>query len=151
MKLTKGATVSLIGVFATVVVSLIISVFYIFSPVKNSIQIVPDDKSNLIVVATPIKDSEVTSPLSVAGRARGNWFFEGSFPILVQDTYGNVIAESHATAQGEWMSADFVKFIGDIQFNNYIKGSKAFLVLKKDNPSGLPENDDSIRIPIILK
>jgi tellurite resistance-related uncharacterized protein len=103
------------------------------------------------VVSSPIRNSEISSPLSVSGRARGNWFFEGSFPIIVKDSYGNIVAESHATAQGEWMTEDFVKFVGDVQFNNYIKGTKGTLVIKKDNPSGLPEHDDSIEIPIIFK
>lgn len=109
------------------------------------------DKSNVIVVASPIKDSEVSSPLTVAGRARGNWFFEASFPIILLDSYGNTIAESHVTAQEEWTTNDFVKFVGTLQFSNYIKGSKGKLIMKKDNPSSLPENDDSIEIPIIFK
>ncbi len=125
--------------------------FYFSQFFDDKIVIKPVDKSDLIVVASPIKDSEISSPLSVAGRARGNWFFEGSFPIILLDSYGNTIAESHATAQGKWATTDFVKFVGNLQFNNYIKGSKAILILKKDNPSSLPENDDSISIPIILK
>ncbi len=117
----------------------------------TAIDITPSDKSSLIVVTSPIKDSEITSPLSVAGRARGQWFFEGSFPIVLIDSYGNTIAESHVTAQGEWTTSEFVKFVGNLEFNNYIKGSKGTLILKKDNPSGLPENDDSIEIPITFK
>lgn len=115
------------------------------------IDFTPSDKSNMIVITSPIKDSEVSSPLTVAGRARGNWFFEGSFPIILVDSYGNTIAESHVTAQGEWTTSEFVKFIGDMQFNNYIKGSKGKLIFKKDNPSGLPEHDDLLEIPIMFK
>lgn len=117
----------------------------------NKIDIKPVDEQNIIVVSSPINNAEVSSPLIVAGRARGSWFFEASFPIILLDQYGNVIAESHAAAQGTWQTNDFVKFIGNIQYNNYIKGTKGTLVLKKDNPSGLPEHDASIRIPVILK
>ncbi len=124
---------------------------YLSSFFTTDIDITPSDKSNLIVVASPIKDSEVSSPLSVAGRARGSWFFEGSFPIVLVDSYGNVIAESHATAQGEWATNEFVKFVGSLEFNNYIKGASGKIILKKDNQSMLPENDDSIEIPIIFK
>ncbi len=124
---------------------------YFFWPKHEDVDIIPDDRSNMIVVVSPVKDSIVGSPLSVAGRARGTWFFEGSFPIILQDTYGNILAESHATAQGEWMTEEFVNFLGSIQFNNHVKGSSVFLILKKDNPSGLPEHDDSTKIPIILK
>ena len=34
------------------------------------------DKSDLIVVSTPVRDSLISSPLSISGRARGTWFFE---------------------------------------------------------------------------
>ena|SRR3989344_8375829 len=110
-----------------------------------------DDNTDFIVVVSPLKDAEISSPLTVSGRARGTWFFEGSFPIVILDAYRNVIAESHATAQGEWMTEDFVNFVGTLQFNNYIKGQKGILVLKKDNPSGLVEYDESIEIPVIFK
>jgi hypothetical protein len=67
------------------------------------------------------------------------------------DVDKNVIATGHVTAQGEWMTEDFVKFVGSLQFNNYIKGQKGTLILKKDNESGLPEHDDSLEIPVLFK
>lgn len=140
------------GTFITIIilVLLIVSGYY-FWPNKTKIDIVPNDKSNSILVSSPVGDAEVSSPLSISGRARGNWFFEGSMPIVIQDAYGSVIAEGHVTAQGAWTTTEFVKFVGNLQFNNYIKGSKATLIIKKSNPSGLPQNYDSVRIPIILK
>lgn len=110
-----------------------------------------DDKQNLIVVVSPIKNAEISSPLVISGRARGVWFFEGSFPVILLDSYRNTIAEGHVSAQGEWTTAEFVKFLGTLEFNNYIKGQKGYLVLKKDNPSGLPEFDDSLEIPVTFK
>ena len=85
---------------------------------KINIDINPSDKSDMIVVSQPIRDSEITSPLRISGRARGLWFFEGSFPIVLMDKYRNVIAEGHATAQGEWQTHDFVTFVGNLRFNN---------------------------------
>ena len=114
--------------------------YYFFN--KKVVDIIPTDKSSLIVISSPIKDSEITSPLSVSGRARGYWFSEGSFPITLLDNYGNVIAEGHATAQGKLIANDFVKFTGSLEFDNYIKGSKGIIIFKKDN---------SISIPIIFK
>jgi hypothetical protein len=140
-------------VFILLIIVLVGSIAFFFSKFfdENDIDIIPKDSSNLIVVASPIKDSEISSPLSVAGRARGYWFFEGSFPVDLLDEYGNIIASSHATAQGKWTTTDFVKFVGNLEFSNYIKGSKGTLVLKKDNPSGDPEKNDSVSIPIIFK
>ncbi len=134
-----------------VIVVIAISAVYFLWFRSSNTSIIPVDKSTLITVTSPIKDAEISSPLSIAGRARGSWFFEGSFPVILLDSYRNTIAEGHVTTQGEWMTQDFVKFLGTLQFNNYIKGSKGFLVLKKDNPSGLVENDDSIEIPITFK
>lgn len=125
--------------------------WYFLGFFNKDIDIIPDDKSNLIVVSAPIKDSEISSPLTISGRARGVWYFEGSFPVTLVDQYRNTIAEGYVTAQGEWMTENFVPFIGDLQFNNYIKGAKGTLILKKDNPSGLPEHDDSIEIPVQFK
>lgn len=139
-------------IFIIIMISIVVGLASYFAQFfDESIDITPSDNSKVIVVASPIKDSEITSPLSVAGRARGNWFFEASFPIVLVDSYGNVISESHATAQGEWMTEDFVKFVGVLEFSNFIKGSKGKLILKKDNPSGLPEHDDSVEIPIVFK
>lgn len=142
----KRTFVIIVAIAAVVCIAIYFSKFF-----DSNIEIKPSNKSELIVVSSPIRDSEISSPLSIVGRARGSWFFEGSFPIVLRDRYGNTIAEGHATAQGEWMTQDFVKFLGTLQFNNYIKGQEGTLLLKKDNPSGLSENDDSVEIPIVFK
>ncbi len=142
---------TIIVVLAIVIVA---SSFYYFRFYKSSevISIIKlDNKTDSIVVVSPINVSEISSPLVISGRARGTWFFEGSFPVELLDSYRNIIAQGHVTAQGEWMTEDFVKFVGTLQFNNYIKGQKGILVLKKDNPSGLVENDDSVEVPIVFK
>lgn len=134
-----------------IVATVIVGGIYYFINYKPNITIKPSNKNDLIVVASPIANAEIGSPLSISGRARGVWYFEGSFPIILVDSYGNTVAEGHVTAQGEWTTEEFVPFLGNLQFNNYIKGSKGKLILKKDNPSGLPEHDDSIEIPIVFK
>lgn len=90
---------------------------------------------------------KITNPLTVQGQARGSWFFEGSFPIKITDEKGNVLGSSFVTAQGEWMTENFVPFKGETEFASST-GGKGFLVLSKDNPSGLPEYDKQIKIPI---
>ena len=83
------------------------------------------------------------------GGARGSWFFEASFPIKITDEQGNVLGSSFVQAQSDWMTENFVPFKGEITYASE-SGGKGFLVLSKDNPSGLPENDKEIKIPIIL-
>ena len=134
----------LIFIAVVVVIGVAVAGYFIFNNQK-------DNTEEMILVTSPVRHAEISSPLSIVGRARGVWFFEASFPIVLTDSYGNVLAETHASAQGEWMTENFVPFLATLQFNNYIKGSKGVLILKKDNPSGLSENDDSIEIPIVFK
>ncbi|MFZ2151974.1 MAG: Gmad2 immunoglobulin-like domain-containing protein [Minisyncoccia bacterium] len=110
-----------------------------------------DAKKDLIVVSAPVKDMVVSSPFVVSGKARGYWFFEASFPIELRDTKGNVLQTIVAQAQDEWMTTEFVPFTAQLIFTKPASPMPAVLVFKKDNPSGLPEHDDSIEIPIILQ
>jgi len=105
------------------------------------------EKSDLIVVDNPRPNSVVMSPLKVEGRARGYWFFEADFPLKMLDSEGNVLGVGIATAKGEWMTDNFVDFEALLEFDNLGSG-KGDLILEKDNPSGLPENDDQLRIPV---
>ena len=105
------------------------------------------DYSDLIHITSPVSNQIVTSPLTVTGEARGNWYFEASFPVKILDANGALIVQSHAEAQGDWMTTDFVPFIALLEFSK--PGTQTgTLVLEKDNPSGLPENAAEVRIPI---
>lgn len=97
-------------------------------------------------IETPRANSVVKSPLLVRGKARGTWFFEASLPVQIQDSTGNVITTVPAQADGEWMTTDYVNFSVEIPF--VTSDTSGFLVIKKDNPSGLPENDDEVKIPV---
>ena len=101
----------------------------------------PPTKSNLIRVYSPQPNQEVTSPLSITGEARGYWFFEAVFPVRLLDKNGNIIAQTPAQAQGEWMTENFVPFSAQITFT-VSETQNGTLVLEKDNPSDLPENAD---------
>ena len=101
----------------------------------------------LIRITTPASNALITSPLTVTGEARGNWYFEASFPVRLLDGEGNQIALGIAQAQGEWMTTEFVPFIATLTFANPTTNTGT-LVLEKDNPSGLPEHDDQVRIPV---
>ena len=110
------------------------------------------NKSDLIRVSYPRPNEEIKSPVTIKGEARGSWFFEASFPVFLTDWDGKIIAQGHATAKGEWMTTEFVPFEAILTFtpdaNTY--SNKGTLILKKDNPSGLPQNDDALEIPVII-
>ncbi len=106
------------------------------------------EKSDMIVLYQPYANDIIASPLSITGEARGTWYFEASFPIELQDTDGNVIAQGHAEAQSNWMTEDFVPYIATLTFVVPAGVTDGVLYLRKDNPSGLPANDDEVHFPV---
>ena len=109
-----------------------------------------NSSADLIMVDLPFPGAVVGKEFSVIGKARGNWFFEASFPFDLRDPSGKIIAQSYAQAEGEWMTTEFVPFKGEIKVPiSYI--GPAILVLMKDNPSGLPEHDASVSFPIVIE
>lgn len=106
------------------------------------------EKMNLIRVDTPRPGGTIDSSTVIKGEARGTWYFEADFPVVIEDTAGNVLFTTHATAQDDWMTEDFVPFTVNIKEADFVEAEEGTLVLKKDNPSGLPENDDELRVPV---
>lgn len=102
-----------------------------------------------IAVTLPLPNDTISENFIVEGQARGMWYFEASFPIKLVDSDGNVLMEEPMQAQGDWMTTDFVPFHGEytVDFGGATSGK---LILQKDNPSGLPENDASIEIPVLF-
>ena len=109
-----------------------------------------DCKGDQIVLTLPTRGSTVSSPLEIRGRARGTWFFEGDFPLTLSDGAGNRIAQGFATAQGEWMTSEFVPFSAVLHFPSPRPGP-GHLILKKDNPSDNRDQDDALVVPIRLQ
>ncbi|HBB02445.1 MAG: hypothetical protein US89_C0018G0001 [Candidatus Peregrinibacteria bacterium GW2011_GWF2_38_29] len=113
------------------------------------------DKSDLIRVTEPIPNSVIKSSFNIKGQARGTWFFEASFPIKLVDANGKQIGTAIAKATSDWMTENFVPFEAQMEFTapKLAEGSApqvatGTLIFQKDNPSGLPVNDDELRMPI---
>ncbi|MBN2306590.1 hypothetical protein JXD20_01260 [Candidatus Peregrinibacteria bacterium] len=112
-----------------------------------------EESSALIILETPQAEENIISPLTIKGKARGNWFFEASFPVILANWDGVIIAETTAQAQGDWMTEDYVPFEAVLDFEkpDTSISNRGALILKKDNPSGLPENDDALEITIYFE
>lgn len=120
------------------------------------------EKGVELIVTSPLKDSVVTSPLTITGEAPGFWYFEATFPVTLVNWDGLIIAEGYATALGEWMTEDNVPFTATLEFTDVLPLTdeiedlsqveefmkKGTLILQRDNPSGLPENDDAVEFSI---
>lgn len=107
--------------------------------------------NSIVIVDYPKEGQKVNSPLKIYGKARGSWFFEGSFPIELVDIDRNIISRSIATSTEDWMTEDFIDFTSEIYFDKPTSTINAILIFKKDNPSGNPEFDQSVLIPITFK
>lgn len=106
-----------------------------------------DVAQDMIRITTPQSGERITSPLVIKGEARGTWFFEASFPVRILLEDGSELLVAPAQALGEWMTEGFVPFEATLVFSQPVP-QNGTLVLMKDNPSGLPEFDKSISIPI---
>jgi hypothetical protein len=123
-------------------------------PADSSSYTTTRGETDLIRLTSPLPGDSVSSPLTIRGEARGNWFFEGSFPLVLTDWDGRIIAEHYATAQGEWMNTEFVPFESVLEFEvppdigDFSR--RGSLILQKDNASGLPEFDDALEITVFF-
>lgn len=118
-------------------------------PVTNT-NIKDQPLSARVVVNAPKANTSVGSRFEVSGEAPGNWFFEASFPIQIRDKDGNVIGRTHANALSDWMTTSQVSFSSTVNVEGGYTGP-ATLILMKDNPSGLPEHDDAVEVPVVIQ
>lgn len=113
-----------------------------------------------VKVEEPLIGQTISSPLKITGQARGWWFFEADFPVVLVDWDGRIVAQGIAQAQADpatgevnWMTEDFVPFEAELEFvkPDVSVSNRGSLILKKDNPSGLPENDDALEFEIYFE
>jgi hypothetical protein len=107
------------------------------------------EKSDQIVIETPRPGQAISSPLIIKGAARGKWYFESSFPARLEDANGQTLGITPVQATGEWMTTEFVPFMATMDFAEP-STKTGTLILQKDNPSGLAEHDDELRIPVVF-
>lgn len=112
-------------------------------------------KEGIIVVDSPLIESTVSaSPVTIKGRAKGNWFFEASAPVNIVNWDGLIIGQGYVTVdQGyDWMTTDMVPFTGTITYDATQLGAYKYgwIIMKKDNPSGEPQFDDSLEFKIFF-
>jgi hypothetical protein len=103
-------------------------------------------KAENLVLESPKAGDLLDGKVLIKGTAKGGWFFEGSFPVFIEDKAGNQIAVVPIQSKGEWMTADPVAFDQTIEF--FTDQTEGFIVLKKDNPSDDRSLDEEVRIPV---
>lgn len=154
----------ILGIFSALVMMLILAFVISFSQLKNEYSqeaVMPvirhieraESTSTAIRIPDDLKlnnfkmEEVISSPFSIEGSARGSWFFECSFPVKVLDQSGKELGVGVAQAQSDCLTSDFVPFKATVMFTRPTS-SVGSLVLQKDNPSGLPENDQKVILPV---
>lgn len=92
----------------------------------------------------------VKSPLIIDGEARGDWYFEGIFPVRLLDSQDRPVAEGQAQVLGDWMTDDFTAFNLSLKFQPPATATGT-LIFKKANPSGLPAHSEEMRLMVRFK
>ncbi len=103
-----------------------------------------------ILVSLPRPNQKVLSPITVKGNARGTWFFEGKMKAILYDSSNKHLADIVLTAKSEWMTEEFVPFSGTAVFSRP-ENPRGRLVIQNDNPSGMPENQKELVIPVVFE
>lgn len=151
----------IIAIVIGIIIGVGIFICYKFGMYRALVPIpIVNQYSDLIHITYP-KSGDIissTSSITITGEARGSWYFEASFPIVVVDWDGRIIGTGHGQAKGDWMTDEFVPFEGVVTFivpvindSNRVYASRGAVILKNDNPSGDPARDKAVEIPIIFK
>lgn len=100
-------------------------------------------------IFAPEAGALIASPLTVKGEAPGSWFFEATLRLRLVDDKGNIISSSWAQAGSDWMTENYVPYEGFLEFET--EAEKGELLVLNDNPSGLPEYEVFVKIPVRFK
>lgn len=112
-------------------------------------------KGNKVTVNENIEWTKISSPLTLTGKIPTNWVFEAVFWVWLYTSSWEVIKQHYGTAniwdENQEVILPEVDFIVDFEFDaSQYEWISWYIELRNDNPSGLPENDDNIRIPVIF-
>lgn len=106
-----------------------------------------------VIIISPAENALIDNPLIITGSAPGNWFFEWVAPVTIVNRNGLILWDWYISAIGEWMTTGMVDFSGLIVYNRdpITPYPYWWIILNRDNPSGMPENDAWIEIPILFE
>ena len=155
---------SKIRILIIVIIIVLLAIIFLFTKkvnapvVENNNIIIKQENKNIEILGNKldlvsfsiIPGSKVSGVMSYRGSVKGGYFFEANILINILDMNKKVLKTSNAVATSNWMTAEPVLFEGNIDFTRLTKGP-AYFEIHNDNASGLPENDKSILIPIIIK
>ncbi|MDD2907698.1 MAG: PQQ-dependent sugar dehydrogenase [Candidatus Gracilibacteria bacterium] len=105
-----------------------------------------DDENKIKADIEVNKNNEIL----INGEASGTWYFEAVFGIELVDENNNMLYQSYTTADSDWMTTDYVPFHSLFKYEDP-KTDYGYIIFKKDNPSGLKENDLEKKVKIKIR
>lgn len=97
----------------------------------------------------PAAGEVLTSPYTISGTMPGSWFFEANARVELFDSTGYMLASGAVQAKSDWMIEGPVEFEGRLSFSKPSTATGT-IVLRNDNPSGLPENEKKEIYPVLF-
>ncbi len=94
--------------------------------------------------------SIITDVVTITGEIKGVYFFEGKAQGLLLDENKKVLDTFSLDATSNWLTADAVSFKTTVDTTSALPGP-GYLRFKNDNPSGDPEKDKYIDVPIVIQ
>lgn len=104
-----------------------------------------------VSIEIPEPGFAIASPVEIKGFAPGSWFFEGQIQGQLISEAGKVVSTFPLKATDNWMTSEHVPFEGTAEFEVPKTDAVIHLVIKNDNPSGLPENEQSQTFDYVLE
>ncbi len=102
-----------------------------------------------IQVTQPEPEIQISSPVTISGMAPGTWFFEGGLNITLHEIDGTEIGSTNATSSESWMTTEMIPFAATLEFET--EQNVGYLQINKANPSGLPENEQTLYWPVTFQ
>ncbi len=123
---------------------------------RSKVCLVSGVKENLIDLMMDVSPDPcytVNYKVTFTGKLKGNYFFEGSAPVRIEDADGTTVYSSHLEATSDWMTSDYVSF--KFTFNSVTDfhpniGGRMYILIERDNPSGELKDMGQIKIPIYV-
>jgi hypothetical protein len=110
-------------------------------------EIIGNDKDLVSLSIDP--GSKVSGIMMITGSAPGSYFFEGNILVNILNSNKELLKGGNGNAKTDWMTSGPVGFDAVLDFSGLKKG-EAYIEIHNDNASGLPENDKTVLIPIII-
>jgi len=96
-------------------------------------------------------NNTMSCPLIIKGSVSGVWFFEAGFTVQLVSDQGTVATFLARAIEDNWMTEQPVNFLAEYDCAQCPEDTNLELRLQKSNPSGLPDFDDYVSLPISLK